>query len=140
MKNKQILFIFLLTTAIFTFLGFSYLNSQYKFVDKFVSRFYLNKLNSNPFLGKWRLSKDTGLENPSPDYNLYITFKNDNVVTIENDGAEASDLYSFEENILKIGATSVEGNVYEFIDSDNFSILTVYPDGYESKSYFQRIP
>jgi|GEM_PF-6388562 len=139
MKNKKVLFIILFTTAIFVFLGFSYLSSQYKFVDKLVSQLYLNKINSNPFIGKWRLSKDTALENMSPDYNLYITFKNDNIVTIENDGVEASDLYSFEDNILKIGNTA-EGNVYEFIDTDNFSILTVYPDGHESRSYFQRVP
>lgn len=83
---------------------------------------------------------DFGFNNFYPDDNLYVTFQNDNIIIIQNEEGEASTSYTFEDNILKIGSTTTEGNTYEFSDKDNFSLLIVYPDGEEATSYFKRVP
>lgn len=140
MKNTRTMLMVLIISVIFILLGINYFNSQYKFIDRLVLQLHLNKINNNPFLGKWRLSGDTDLSDFYPDNNLYVAFQNDNTVIIQNEEGEAYTSYSFEDNILKIGSTTTEGNIYEFSDKDNFSLLTVHPDGEESTSYFKRVP
>ena len=140
MKNTRTLILTLIISIILIFLGTSYFNSQYKLIDRLVFKFHLNKINNNPFVGKWRLSGDIDLSDFYPDNNLYITFQNDNIIIIQNEEGEASTSYTFEDNILKIGSTTTEGNAYEFSDKDNFSLLIVHPDGEESTSYFKRVP